>query len=102
MAIAYDNASGIAHATSVSHTATGAGLVAVVFVGSHSSSAPSGVTYGGVECTFKDGITRLLGANNWYLSVWYIASPATGAQTVAVSGTDAWTFIGVVSFTGGD
>lgn len=85
MAIAYDTSSSgqTANTTNTitwNHTCTGSNLVLVVAVGADSAAEPTGVTYNTVALTKAQGATTGLEH-----SIWYLASPATGTNSVVVT-----------------
>lgn len=86
-----------------SHTCSGADRVLIVAICyERDSGDASGVTYGGTAMTLlrTDGPTRLMKTQ-----LWYLANPATGANTVSVSaGSNSFHKVigGAVSFTGAD
>ena len=96
MAIAFDVSSiGTYNGTTWTHTCTGNNLYLMVAM-PNSSSPPTGVTYAGVSMTLLGNST------DGYLSVWGLYGPATGANSIIMSGGDAGSYeIGVaVSYTG--
>lgn len=93
MAIAFDNSGGSGNwtsgASSVSYTHTTAGSNLVLFMGAANYSGiartVSGITYNSVAATKANGITAALEGNNQDAELWYLDSPATGSNTVAVT-----------------
>jgi hypothetical protein len=83
-----------------SHTCTGSNLMLVVSVMSNTAADPTGITYNGVAMTKgKTGTDA-----NRNCSIWYLANPATGANTVAVTwaGSTAYPAGSATSYTGCD
>lgn len=94
MAIAYDNASSGANKEStsltVSHTATGSDLYAVIVIGTISNNTSSPVTtsctYAGSSCTKVASDGRSIGTNRYLQNDTYIyPAPPTGAQNVVAT-----------------
>lgn len=94
MAIAFDAVSSNVQAgltpPSVSHTATGSDLYAVIVVGhvSNNTTTPETVscTYDGNACTKVDSAGLTLGTNRYlHVDLFIYADPPTGAATVAAS-----------------
>lgn len=89
MAIAYDNdTDGQATSSgtlSYSHTCTGSGLVLVVGITwAHASGRDvSTVTYNSVSMT--KAVDRLNGDGSFGTSVWYLANPALGSNTLTIT-----------------
>lgn len=96
MAIAFDatSKSGTAEGTnpSWSHTCTGDDRVLVVIVTVRfSGDAPASVTYNGVGMTKQREVTRAESAfGDVSLSIWTLANPAAGTNTIAFTATLAW------------
>lgn len=95
MAIAYDSSSagGPANDTlTYSHTCTGSDLILFVFVDQYSSGNDytSGVTYNGVSMTrvASRNITNL----GEFLSMYVLVNPATGANDIVISSSQAASF----------
>jgi len=91
MAIAFDAASSRDGATNISyswsHTCTGANLILVVGVsivdsGGGGPAAVTGITYNSVALTL---IRRGLGGSSNATEMWRLIAPATGANTIAVT-----------------
>lgn len=101
MAIAVDTTSNAQEASGAtsktfSHTCSGSNRVLVVSVMSSGSTDPSGVTYNSVALT-----KAVSNASPFNCSIWYLASPATGANNIVVSFAASTKFgVGAVSFTG--
>jgi len=106
MAIAFDaqsSSGGYASATSISwsHTCTGANRVLIV--GARGTGAASdvitGVTYAGVALT-KVG-SSYKGSSDRWVSLWRLVGPATGANTITISGSNSDILMGSsASYTG--
>lgn len=102
MAIALDATTNSgANVASFSHTCTGASRILWVMAANGLTDVdPSGITYGGVAMT---KLVRAWHANDTRaISLWYLLSPATGSNTVALSGTGGFTVFDAtaVSYTG--
>jgi len=106
MAVAFDAASSGVDATEVtakswSHTCTGDDLMLIVGMAfRHASTAPTSiaVTYNGVSMTEITTLNHLTYAT---CSMFYLANPATGANTIAATWTNVNAFAGGgISFTG--
>ena len=80
-----------------SHTCTGSDLMLMVCVTTNTTTDPSGITYNGVAMT--KGATKTQSRNG---SIWYLANPATGANTVSVTYAAAFTLAmgSATSYTG--
>lgn len=101
MAIASDAVSaGGFNTASWSHTCTGSNRL--LFVGvlyGLGSTDPTGVTYNGVAMTKLTTVHHA--GDNRQLSLWYLIAPATGSNTITVSGSPANFVDGVAaSYTG--
>lgn len=114
MAIAYDNSSSGANAEAasltVSHTASGSDLYAVIVVGTLSNNTTTPVTtsctYNGSACTKVASDGRSVGANRYLQNDVYIyADPPAGAYNVVASFSGAACLSGslvVATYTGVD
>lgn len=83
-----------------SHTCTGSNLVLVVLVklnGGGTVRTVTGITYNGVSLTHNAASDKSFAADSLSSEIWYLANPATGANTISVS-IDA---VGNASFGGG-
>lgn len=106
MAIAFDAqtnpsyASGTTH--TFAHTCTGSDRILFVLCWRRGGSAVSGVTYNGVAMTsLGTEILAGTGSGSQYLTMWYLANPATGANNVVVTSPTSTEHIdGAVSYTG--
>lgn len=89
MAIAFDASSqgqnGGASATlTFSHTCSGSNRILFVNTGCHTSVATiTGVTYNGVAMTSV--IAPITSPDNFYMRLWYLLAPATGANNIVVT-----------------
>lgn len=106
MAIAYDNAIDVTYGTSSTHTRSftvGSGsnrLLVVPLWFRGASSAPTSVTYSGVNLT-QVGTTLSFGVGPEYLSIWALLSPATGTNDLVVTFPGLQeTFLAAVSYSG--
>lgn len=107
MAIAYD-ATSVGFTVSgtsltFSHTCTGNRLVLLVGVMdiSGATSVVTGVTYNGVGLTLIDAV-RKRGIERW-ISLWYLINPATGANNVVITTSQATAIRGQgASYTGAE
>lgn len=85
MAIAFDASSskigGNASSSTFAHTCTGSNLVLVVGVQADSAADPTGITYNSVAMTKATSILN----SGIESSIWYLASPATGANNIVVT-----------------
>lgn len=109
MAIAVDATSKVNGANpcttfSWSHTCTGSNRILVVGVTTNSGAdghqgQPTGVTYNGVAMTKGVG---LVANTNRATSVWYLANPASGSNTIQVTFGESTNYAGgcAVSYTG--
>lgn len=91
MAIAYDTStgsSGTGNTLSFSHTFGGDNrFAAVAAIHQLANSGISGITIGGVAATY---LTRTkYTAGNYWVYLYYLPSPASGAQTIAVTASGA-------------
>lgn len=100
MAIARDTFTGEATNTSFpatrSHTCTGSDLVLLV-AGISDANLPTGITYNGVAMT---RLVDFLDASSQNTSIWGLLNPATGANTIEVSGSMAYFSWFSCSYTG--
>lgn len=101
MAIALDASSsavGTGSTTTLSHTTSGTNRLLFVSVYEATNAVNcTGVTYNGVAMT---KITQLI-LTDRAASFWYLVAPATGANTVAITGVGAYTIVLMAeSFTG--
>lgn len=99
MAIAFDSSSsGVATSgttLSFSHTcASGAGLYVFVQDGASGSDTVTSVTYNAVSLT---KIADVSGANNGFVTLWFIPNPATGTNTILITRTSSTNGIGGAS-----
>lgn len=94
MAIAFDAVTS-SDATSFSHTCSGSDRI--LFVGVKSVGQTTGVTYNSVSMTSIAEIQ--VGATGEYVNIYYLIAPASGSNTVAVSGGSDYTSR-AVSYTG--
>jgi hypothetical protein len=96
MAIAYDNSvSGGEDVSSWSHTCSGSDRCLIVAVAARSSNV-TGVTYGGVAMTLINSEASAFFDTKMFL----LLSPATGSNTVSISGVTGTFYGGSVSYTG--
>lgn len=119
MAIAHDassnagNSVGTATTFTWSHTCTGSNLLLAVRIVTRSNGGtgnghPTIVTYNGVSLTEGAHRSPQLGDNPTftYIGIWYLKAPATGANTISVTiseaGTGGATYASADSFTGVD
>lgn len=106
MAIAHDASTNPSYASGTthtfSHTCTGSDGILWVQCWRRGGSAVSGVTYNGVAMTsLGTEIQAGSGSGNQYLTMWYLANPATGANNVVVTSPTSTEHIdGAVSYTG--
>jgi len=112
MAIAFDTASNgtygaTAASISWSHTCSGSNRLLIVCVGEdyaiNGGNPITGVTYNGVAMTLWKRQLALSSVN--YASVWYLVAPATGTNTITVTGSisNTWELAGCsASYTGVD
>src|SRR4051794_32046789 len=84
MAIALDTVGTVQSAASYSYTCTGSDRVLVVIYRKTSGADATAMTYGGVSLTKLGGILTNAGADAY--SVWYLIGPASGANTLAITG----------------
>lgn len=87
MAIALDTISEANSVSSWSHTCTGTNLVLIV--GVKSVGTVTGVTYNSVAMTEIAGVA--VGALTERVSMWYLANPTTGSNTIALTGGSTYT-----------
>lgn len=106
MAIAFDTATdgGLVNpgtSLSWSHTCTGANLALLVGVRSTTAVTDnvSGVTYNGVSCSLLAHVSGSMGLAR-ATSLWLLLGPATGANTIVVSGTSDVIMAEAGSYTG--
>lgn len=105
MAIAFDassqgqNGGGLATLT-FSHTCSGSNRILFVNTGCHTSIATiTGVTYNGVAMTSVHA--PITSPDNFYMQLWYLLAPATGANNIVVTASAADGIVGeAASYTG--
>lgn len=102
-AIAFDSVTAVTATAGVTnktftHTTSGSNRVLFVITGTTNAVTVNSVTYNGVSMTLAGSYVN---AQNNKLAIYYLAAPATGANTVSIttSGTDTITG-GSISFTG--
>lgn len=110
-AVAFNNANtadrnlGTSYSGSMSVTASGTNRVAVACIGFDGAAGLSitAVTYGGTPMVSAGAATRNT-TSNAYVQIFTLANPATGANTLAVTGSAsvAEVYANLVSFTGVD
>lgn len=76
----------------------GSGSNRALLVSVDSTSAPSGVTYNGVSMTLVD--SQALGAASYTQYLYKLIAPATGSNTISVSGGSGTITIAAASFAG--
>lgn len=98
MAIAFDAAT-TSSTTPFNHTCTGTNLILFVAIGNSTITAQSttAVTYGGVAMTEIQSRQQL---GNAQVKLWYLIAPATGSNSVAITGGTSSMRASAVSFTG--
>lgn len=108
MAIAIDNATGkentVANPVTFSHTCTGSDLILLVGIDDVKTAGAdnvTGVTYNGVAMTKIATQTHAGDAEAGTKTLWYLAAPATGSNTVSISNNNTPTIrAAAVSYTG--
>lgn len=104
MAIAFDAATDLGFTlsgTSISanHTCTGSDRLLVVgTVGNGGTDSITGVTYNGVAMTKSTNIQG--GGGSRYATLWYLVAPATGSNSVVISGASGVIAGVAASYTG--
>lgn len=104
-AIAFDNSGhasgGSAGSITWSHTTAGTNRVLFVGVWIYPTSITiTGVTYGGVACSFIDSV--VVGSASQYIALYSLANPALGANNVvvSVSSSSGSVYAGSLSYNG--
>lgn len=96
MAIAFDNSAGSALSSFAFTVGTGASRLLLVITGSD-GGASSAVTYAGVAMTSSPGSFSF---NGFAVRLWYLFAPASGSNTLAVTGLGGTQWTAAVSYSG--
>ncbi len=108
--LSFDNAQdlgnngGTTNSQSGSYTATGTNLIGLVLIlGDQITGSDdiSSVTWGGVSCSLLRAYGPVLTGSDRFMYVYYILSPATGSQTIAVTAASThYLIVGAASYAG--
>lgn len=105
MAIAFDAATSISVGASprtLSHTCSSGSdrLLIVATLVANTSQTVTGVTYNGVAMTGSISVAPDSGPNYYYIKLWYLYAPATGANNIVATTSSGNVGIQALSYTG--